>query len=316
MRPGPNSTQQGRDPWLARAKRRLGPLLNRPRVNALRGVPLPTLTGAAAQARIAALVGAGASLVARVGESEGRLTAFHLRRRWGARRPEPYPEGLAAQMKFGAGYFPIDDAALDRLAGLTRAAIQEIDLYAAWTPHDRWLVPRGVERCRLVDIEPFFAADPWTAALAGRRVAVVSPFAASIAAQYARRAALFARPLLPEFELCAIAAAQTNCDVDVTGQDWSANLDAMDAAVAASGADVVIIGAGAYGLPLGARAKARGSAALVTGGITQLLFGIMGNRWLELAPYRALMTPAWVRPAAAERPPGHERLEMPGGAHW
>lgn len=316
MAPGPNSVEQGRDPWLARAKRRLGPVLNVPQVNALRGVPLPTLTGQAAQDRIAEHIAAGGRLVARVGESEGRVAAFHLRRRWGARRPAPYEPGLARQIKFGAGYFPTDDRALDRLAALYRGAVQDIDLYAAWTPHDRWLAPRGAELCRLVDLEPFFAVRPWTRALAGRRVAVVSPFAASIAAQFARREALFARPLLPAFELHTVTAAQTNCDVDVAGQDWMGNLDAMDRAVAASGAEIAIIGAGAYGLPLGARAKSRGTTAIVTGGITQLLFGIMGNRWLELAPYRALMTSAWVRPAAHERPPGHDRLEMPGGAHW
>ena len=316
MAPGPNSIEQGRDPWLARAKRRLGPLLNVPQVNALRGVPMPTLSGAATQARIAEHIASGRRLIARVGESEGRVAAFHLRHRSGAGERAPYAPGLAMQIKFLAGYFPTDDLALDRLAMLYRASAQEVDLYAAWTPHDRWLAPRSAERCRLVDIEPFFAERPWTQALAGRRVAVVSPFKASIEAQFARRSELFARALLPEFELCAIRAAQTNCDVDVAGHDWMANLDAMDAEVAASGADVVIIGAGAYGLPLGARAKARGATAIVTGGVTQLLFGIMGNRWLELAPYRALMTPAWVRPSADERPPGHDRFEMPGGAHW
>ena len=316
MAPGPNSVEQGRDPWLARAKRRLGPVLNVPQVNALRGVPLPTLTGQAAQDRIAEHIAAGGRLVARVGETEARATVHYLRRRWGARRPAPYDPGLARLIKFGTGCFPTDAAALDRLGARHRAATQAIDLYAAWTPHDRWLLPRGAERCRLVDLEPFFAARPWTLALAGRRVAVVSPFKASIEAQFARRAELFARPLLPDFELHAIRAAQTNCDVDVRGQDWAANLAAMDAAVAASGAEVVIIGAGSYSLPLAASAKARGTTAIVTGGVTQLLFGIMGNRWLELAPYRALMTPAWVRPGAAERPPGHERFEMPGGAHW
>lgn len=312
----PHRISDRSDTPLARAKRELGPLLNVPQINALRGVPLPALTGNAAQAEIAALIRTGGKLVARVGETEGRLTAFHLRQRWGARHPQPYDPALRAQIKFGTGYFPTGDAAIDRLAHLTRSAAQEADLYAAWTPHDRWLMPRGAATCRLIDLEPFFTQLRWTQALAGLRVTVVSPFRTSIEAQYPRRAALFDAPTLPDFALTVVRSMQTNCDADVGGQDWFTNLDALDAAIAATDAQVVIAGAGAYGLPLGARAKARGATAIVLGGATQLLFGIMGNRWLSYRDYRALMNPAWVRPRADERPAGHERLELPGGAHW
>ena len=311
-----NRVVPGSDTLLARAKREWGPVLNVPRVNALRGVPLPELTGDAAQAAIATAVASGGQLIARVGESEGRATVFHLRRRWGAKRPRPYDPALAAQLKFGAGYFPANDPALDRLATEYRAAIHEIDIYAAWTPHDRMLAPRGSRLCRLIDLEPFFTAARWTLALAGRRVTVVSPLKASIEAQYARRDALFDVPTLPDFALTVVRACQTNCDTDVAGQDWFGNLDRLDTEIAASDAEVVIIGAGAYGLPLGAKAKARGSTAVVLGGATQLLFGIMGNRWLSYRDYRALVNPAWVRPLPEERPIGHERLELPGGAHW
>lgn len=308
----------GRDPVWTRTKRWLSPLLNIPRINALRGVPMPQLMGDTAQAAIAAAVARGSSLVARIGETEGRAIGFYhaYRKAAGASPRCSYPPALAHHIKFGAGYFPTDDAAIDTLARLYLQATAAIDIYAAWTPHDALLIPPRARTCRLIDLEPMFTRERWTLALAGRRVAVVSPLKDSIEAQYARRERLFDAPTLPDFDLVAIRAVQTQCDQDVTGENWHANLDRLDAAVAAASADVVIIGAGAYGLPLGARAKARGSTAVVLGGATQLLFGIMGSRWLTYAGYRALMNDAWIRPAAHERPAGYDKLELAGGAHW
>ena len=313
MPSGFNSAVGGRDPVWTRTKRWLSPLLNVPSINALRGVPMPDVTGDAAQLAIADAVTRGAVLVARIGETEGRAVAFYLAHR---ARSLPYPPALAHHVKFGAGYFPTDDAAIDRLARLYQEAIAGIDLYAAWTPHDRQLVPPAARTCRLIDLEPMFTRQRWTLALAGKRVAVVSPLTDSIAAQYARRDALFDAPTLPAFDLVTVRAVQTQCDQDVAGQDWFANLEQLDAEIATTRADVVLIGAGAYGLPLGARAKARGQAAVVLGGATQLLFGIMGSRWMTYASYRALLNPAWIRPAPHERPAGYDKLELTGGAHW
>jgi len=315
MPSGQANAQAARDPAWTRTKRWLSPLLNVPRINALRGVPMPDVTGNRAQHAIAEAVASGGRLIARIGETEGRAVAWY-----GARRnvavPAPYPAALRTHLKFGAGFFPAEDGAIDGLARLYLDAIATIDLYAAWTPHDRRLVPSHAQICRLIDLEPMFTTERWTLALAGRRVAVVSPLADTIAAQYAKRELLFDRPTLPAFDLVTVRAMQTQCDQDVAGQDWHANLAALDAAVIAAEADTVIIGAGAYGLPLGALAKARGTTAIVLGGATQLLFGIMGSRWLTYAGYRALQNDHWVRPAAHERPAGYATLELAGGAHW
>jgi hypothetical protein len=113
-----------------------------------------------------------------------------------------------------------------------------------------------------------------------------------------------------------VEAPQTMCETHVTGQDWFENLQRLDGMVAETAADVVVIGAGAYGLPVGARAKARGATAVVMGGSTQLLFGVMGNRWAIQPNYAKLQTPAWTRPSPAERPLGYQSFETAGGAYW
>lgn len=306
-----------RDPLLVRFKRRLGPLLNIPHVNALRGVPMPDVSGEAAQHAIADLIREGGRLVARIGETEGRATAWFMRnRRDKGQAALPYEQISRDRLKVGAGFFPTTDESVDAMAAMYRDAIADIDLYAAWTPHDRVLCPPGTRRCRLIDIEPFFTRYRWPLAWAGKRVTIVSPFKTTIMAQWARREALFDTPMFGECDLKVVQAPQTQCEADVAGQSWFDNLDRLDGMVAATEPEVVVIGAGAYGMPIGARAKARGATAIVMGGATQLLFGIMGNRWEINPAYRALMTAAWTRPAEDERPPGYQSLETAGGAYW
>jgi hypothetical protein len=76
--------------------------------------------------------------------------------------------------------------------------------------------------------------------------------------------------------------------------------------------DVALIGAGAYGLPLAAHAKASGAVGVHLGGITQMLFGIYGARWEK--QYRHHINDAWERPDPHKRPPGYKKVE--GGCYW
>ncbi len=305
------------DTLIMQVKRRVGPLLNVPQINALRGVPMPDVAGEAAQQAIARMVVEGGRLVARVGETEGRAAAWYLRHRLGlAGDLPPYEPLNRERLKLLAGYFPTTDTGIDRLAALYVEAIARIDLYAAWTPHDKLLCPRTALKCRLVDIDPFFTATRWPLAWAGKRVTIVSPFKSTIMAQWARRDALFATPMLGDCDLKVVQAPQTQCETDVAGQSWFDNLERLDGMVADTDPQVVVIGAGAYGLPVGARATSRGATAIVMGGSTQLLFGIMGNRWEINPAYKALMTPAWTRPGLEERPPGFQNFETAGGAYW
>lgn len=297
-------------------KSRASVLIKYPAVNALRGVPRPTVQGEEAQIEIARQIGTPGRLIARIGATEGKTLEHYLVHRVARADPLPYPEPIRAEVKKHSGYFPTDDAALDRFVQLYLADIPRIDVYAAWTRYDRRLSRGAPVKVRLFDLDPFFTRNRWTLALAGKRVTIVSPFRDTILRQYERREALFTSPTLPVFDLDVVQAPQTNVGTDVAGKDWFALLGAMDAAVADSRADVVIAGAGGYGFPLAARAADRGSAAVVLGGATQLLFGIAGQRWLNDPQYRAIMTDAWTRPSEAERPRGFDNLEIAGGAYW
>ena len=74
-------------------------------------------------------------------------------------------------------------------------------------------------------------------------------------------------------------------------------LDVMTAAMNASDFDVAIIGAGAYGVHLGANAKALGKVGWVLGGNVGPLFGIKGKRFDSRKVYTDLFynDEGWVR---------------------
>ena len=67
--------------------------------------------------------------------------------------------------------------------------------------------------------------------------------------------------------------------------------------------DVAIIGCGAYGYPLAAEIKRMGKVVIHLGGATQILFGIIGNRWEKDHPEfcRKFVNDAWVRPMDKEK---------------
>jgi hypothetical protein len=135
-------------------------------------------------------------------------------------------------------------------------------------------------------------------------------------AQYPHRNKYFPTPVIPDMDLAYVRAPMTQCETDTTGQSWTHNLNQLTDMVLSTRAEVVIIGAGAYGLPVGAAASRQGMAAVVLGGSTQLLFGIKGTRWENDKQYRAMFNEHWVRPSETERPPGFQNFEIKGGAYW
>jgi hypothetical protein len=300
-----------------RSKSKLSVLLKNPYINALRGVPLPSATGEPAQQNIAAqLRGPGPALVGRIGASEGKIVRHYLRHRAKSETATPYPEDIRIEIKTHSGFFHDDDASLDRFARLYADAASLLTLRALWTPFDADVPSSHRASCRLLDLDPFFAANPWSAALADRRVTVISPFSQSITSQFAKRDKLFGGPVLPFFALSTVTAPQTHCEQDVAGQDWFGNVDRMVATTLEQQPDIAIIGAGAYGLPAGAALFRHGVKVVVMGGATQLLFGLRGKRWENDRAYARLMNEHWVRPSVTEQPAGFGKLEIHGGAYW
>jgi hypothetical protein len=236
--------------------------------------------------------------------------------------PLPYLKQIRTAVHVNSGIFSNDDDSLDRFSETYLAAVEATDVMGVWfNRNEHKIVEKYCPAAKLVQLEalnPVHHERPWSSELAGKRVLVVHPFARTIESQYrTKRALLFENPnVLPEFELSTLTAVQSIAGQRPDFPTWFDALEHMRGQIEAVDFDVAIIGAGAYGLPLGAAVKRMGRQCVQLGGATQLLFGIRGRRWEVESPddIAPLFNEHWVRPSAEETPQDCSSVE--GGCYW
>lgn len=270
----------------------------------------------------------------KLGTSETEALWFFLAMRRGAVK-YPYLSDIKKNMSVNAGIFPATDEALDDWAShmLTEVLpaldgvaewntcnpLQEGEILNAFSPKSKRFPARS--------LEPYYEEDKasrWTYRIPSRvKVAVVSPFAESISAQWSKQEHIW--PTTPvwngETTLVAIKAHYSpylspDCTwpKEVIEGGWRAALRFLTEAVVASGAKVALIGIGALSLPLAAALKKRGIAAVHTGGATQIMFGVKGKRWTTHSIISTFFNTAWTSPQESEIP--SNSLAVEGGCYW
>lgn len=186
------------------------------------------------------------------------------------------------------------------------SAIQEIDLLGSWLKLEHSIEVKRYLRCDkfafLVDIEPYYHDNPWSSSLEGKRVLVIHPMTSSIKSQYLKRELLFKNPkTLPDFQLLTLQAKYFD---DPIYNSWEKILNYYLVEISKLDFDVAILGCGSWGMPLAAHIKGLGKPAIHLGGSTQVLFGIIGNRWETQYPgfTERFVNEHWVRPTVDETP--------------
>lgn len=231
-----------------------------------------------------------------------------------------WQEHYLEKLKTNAGFFPINKENVERYAKLLIEDSKLVDILGSMAPlehrMDEYL--GDCPRVRLRYLEPdFFTTDvseTWLQVLRGKRVLVIHPYADTIRKQYENRTKLFKDPeFLPEFELLTIKAVQSLGGI-CEYKTWFDALHHMEEEMDSLDYEFAIIGCGAYGFNLAAHAKRTGHKAIHLGGVTQLLFGIIGKRWEEREDFRQLINEYWVRPSDSEKPMGANKVE--GGCYW
>jgi hypothetical protein len=226
-------------------------------------------------------------------------------------------------METNAGFFNISEVRMTRFSKMMLDDMMQVDILGSWLPEESYFEGylSQAKKVRLRYLEPFWSSIPWTAALEGKRVLVVHPFARTISRQYELRSELFDNPkTLPTFASLRIIKAVQSLGNDANGfKSWFDALEWMETEMDREDYDVALIGCGAYGFPLAAHAKRTGHKAVHLGGALQLLFGIKGRRWFSpdgevYADYRHLLRPSWVSPDETERPEKANNVE--GGCYW
>ena len=219
-----------------------------------------------------------------------------------------------------SGFFPLNPELADEFTDLMLDVCKEVDVLAMWhCEMDDYVITEympDVKLSYLNYIEPWRCKAPWSAALKGKKVLLIHPFEESIREQYAKREFIFpGTDVLPEFELKTLKAVQTLAgEVDDRFTTWFDALNYMYVQALQIDFDIAIIGCGAYGFPLAAKLKAAGKQVIHMGGVTQILFGIKGLRWVENPRAQIEFNDAWTYPKESERVKNGETVE--GGCYW
>jgi hypothetical protein len=172
-----------------------------------------------------------------------------------------------------------------------------------------------------LDIFHYIYDCPWTLALRGKRVLIISPFEKSILEKIPIRPKIYQKDgqdidLFPECEIVTIKPPQTQADevsreFDIELRDFFIRLDAIKDTY-----DVALISAGGYGNLICNHIYESGKSSIYVGGVLQMYFGILGNRWLQERPdaVRIFLNEHWSRPKMEEKPKNCEKVEK--GCYW
>ena len=267
-------------------------------------------------------------MICRFGENELRTTVTYLNSTFNIRpnirgilRRESFDledERVKSWMYNCAGFFPSNKSTLSKFAELVIEDIKHIDILGCWLPNETRIKDHlngKIKTIPLGALDPWNYDTPWTLTLKNKKVLVIHPFEDTIKKQYKKRKLLFEnKKVLPEFELIILKAVQSAAGIETSFNTWFDALDYMCSQINKIDFDIAIIGAGAYGFSLAAHIKRIGKKAVHLGGITQLLFGIKGNRWDHGEIEKQLYNEHWIRPLESETPEEIKKVE--GGTYW
>ena len=228
-----------------------------------------------------------------------------------------------------SGFFPEEEWAIVKYSELLLDDMKYLDVLASFNSREYLFEQylKDIPKLYLLLLEPWFAKEPWTRLLEGKKVLVVHPFAELIESQYHnKRGLLFpGTQILPEFELRTVKAVQSLGGVANGFASWFDALEWMEKEMDKTDYDIALIGCGAYGFHLAAHAKRTGHQGVHLGGVLLLLFGIKGNRWedpeygvpeigIPRGWYQHLFNDAWVKPGRQDRPANADEVE--GACYW
>ena len=237
-------------------------------------------------------------------------------------RGEDLPENARGVLKNNTGLQFGDRASVRAYGEHYFAAFQHCDMYASWEPWGNYIghVRESQAFVQKTFARPQFGAfvldafnyvgskNPWTLALAGKRILLVSPFVEL----FAKQRGAYPVDLFPGCTFAYVKPPMTQGGEPSRG--WEIEFKDLCASVSKVEFDVALCSCGGYGNPLCAYIYGMGRSAIYVGGVLQMYFGVYGQRWLRERKdvVNLYMTTLWKRPL--NRPIGHDRIE--NGCYW
>jgi hypothetical protein len=157
---------------------------------------------------------------------------------------------------------------------------------------------------------------PWTHALKGKRLLIISPFVESMQEKLPVLDKIYDRDLFPECSFVFLKPPQTQADTSSRSfheelNDFDKEIDTIKDTF-----DVALVSCGGYGNLVCSSIFDMGKSAIYVGGVLQMYFGILGNRWIEErnAVVNIFVNDYWTRPKDREKPSGFQKIER--GCYW
>lgn len=222
---------------------------------------------------------------------------------------------------FYSGFFPEDIKLRDKFREVYFEGTKQIDILGVWNYKNHFFKKTMLLRkfpnikyiTNGIDIKKKnkdWVVDSWVRSLENKRILVIHPFKKTIELQMKKRKQLGILPKFKSFDI--IKSVQTLAgNRDLRFKNWFEALEYMKKKINNKNFDILLIGCGAYGLPLAAHAKSLNKQAIHMGGSLQLLFGIKGKRW-EDAGWK--FDKNWIYPLEEDRIKNYKDIE--GGCYW
>lgn len=166
------------------------------------------------------------------------------------------------------------------------------------------------------DVFHFIFSKPWTTALKGKRVLLITPFEESISSKLSKRENIYGIDLFPECSFSFLKPPQTHAgndsrEFDIELEEFFKKLEKIK-----DDFDIGIVSAGGYGNLILSKIYDIGKSGIYGGGTLQMFFGVLGQRWLVERPdvLKLFMNSDWSRPRTDEKPKDCKNIE--NGCYW
>lgn len=230
------------------------------------------------------------------------------------------PDTLRRVMKINAGIYLPTTESVATYAHAYLKAFHLCDMYASWEP---W----GNYHGHISDSQRFiqtnickpeigafvfdifhYLKNPWTHALRGKCILIVSPFVDEIRTQ----PLAYHTDLFPDCTFVYLKPPQTHGEEP--SREWSIEFTDFCKSIDCLKFDVALCSCGGYGNPICAYIYTTGRSAIYVGGVLQMYFGLYGSRWIkERKEVLALnLDKHWKRPTL--KPRGHAAIES--SCYW
>ena len=277
----------------------------------------------------------------KIGTSELNALMFYLQREK-SHIKSLYPQYIVREMTENAGFWSPPQTSihesLDLWAQTLIEALRNLDAVVSWSPSAKvqelqilnQYSPNS-KKIVLRALEPYYTpANQYTTKMTKGPIAVVSPFAESIKKQWSIIHEVFPptglagqmwpqnQTIIPIRAPYGPAMTQANLSLswpsDIYNQGPLQAIQYLADQVSESGAKYALVGIGALSLLLVHELKKRNIVAIHTGGGTQIMFGIKGNRWQNHSIISNFFNPSWTKPTHDEIPSEAQKVER--SCYW